>query len=68
MTVADRVNGTSQMFEFEKENEHGREIIKMTVGGNVATREYIVRVETDADGNTQYVYYSGNDAIWRGER
>lgn len=68
MTVADRVNGTSQMFEFEKENEHGREIIKMTVGGNGAKREYIVRVETDADGNSQYVYYSGNDAVWRGER
>lgn len=68
MTVADRVNNTSDVFEFEKETERGQEIIKITVGGNGAAREYIVRVETDADGNSQYVYYSGNRAIGRGER
>lgn len=68
MTVVDRINNTSNVFEFEKENERGREIVKITVGGNGEKREYIVRVETTSDGNSQYVYYSGGNAIWRGER
>ncbi len=67
MTLVDRVNGINQMFEFEKETERGQEIIKIKVGGQ-GGGEYIVRIETDASGNSQYVYYSGNDRVWRGER
>lgn len=67
MTVSDRVNGTDTAFEFEKETERGKEIIKIKTGGNGGA-EYIVRVETDANGNTQYVYYRGDDRVGRGER
>ena len=68
MTVSDRVNGTNSMFEFEKETERGKEIIKIKTGGNGGGAEYIVRVETDANGNSQYVYYRGGDRVGRGER
>lgn len=68
MTVSDRVNGTNSMFEFERETERGKEIIKIKTGGNGGGAEYIVRVETDANGNSQYVYYRGGDRVGRGER
>lgn len=68
MTISDRVNGTNRTFEFEKETERGREIIKLTVGGNGGAQSYIVRIEQDENGNSQYVYYSGDKAVGRGER
>lgn len=68
MTISDRVLGTTTTFKIEKETERGREIIKLTVETNGEKRSYTVRTETDENGNTQYVYYSGNNAIWRGDR
>ena len=64
MSIDDRVNGTHSYFEFERETERGREIIKINADG----REYIVRTETDENGNSQYVYYSGGNRIGRGDR
>ena len=64
MSIDDRVNGTRSYFEFERETERGREIIKINADG----REYIVRTETDENGNSQYVYYSGGNRIGRGDR
>ena len=63
MSIDDRVNGTRSYFEFERETERGREIIKINADG----REYIVRTETDENGNSQYVYYSGGNRIGRGD-
>lgn len=68
MTISDRIAGTVSSFEFEKETEHGREVIKITVGGSGGRQSYIVRIEPDANGDMQYVYYSGGSAIWRGDR
>ncbi len=68
MTVSDRANRQNKVFEFEKEREHGREIIKIKTEENGREQEYIVRIETDADGNSQYVYYSEGKTVGRGER
>lgn len=68
MTVSDRPNRQNKVFEFEKEREHGREIIKIKTEENGREQEYIVRIETDADGNSQYVYYSEGKTVGRGER
>lgn len=68
MTVSDRSNRQNKVFEFEKEREHGREIIKIKTEENGREQEYIVRIETDADGNSQYVYYSEGKTVGRGER
>lgn len=64
MSIDDRVNGTRSYFEFEKESERGKEIIKIKADG----REYTVRTETDENGNTVYAYYAQGHKVGNGER
>lgn len=53
-------DGQSQIFYFEKETERGEEYIRIRVGDKNSTQTYRVRIETDAEGNTSYVYeYAG---------
>ncbi len=46
----------TQKFSFERETERGEEIIRIKVGGKGGSDKYIVRVVTDEQGNSQYVY------------
>ncbi len=69
LTVENRETGKREMFEFEKEREHGRDIIKIKTEQNGREREYIVRIESDGAGNTGYVYYTKDgDRVGRGDR
>ena len=68
MSVYNAQTGTRSAFEFEKESERGKEIIKIKVAGDGSAQEYIVRVETDENGNSHYVYYRGDDRVGRGDR
>ena len=69
LTVENRETGKREMFEFEKEREHGSDIIKIKTGQNGREREYIVRIESDGAGNTGYVYYTKDgDRVGRGDR
>ena len=68
LTVKNYADRTEKKFEFEREQEHGKEVIKIKTEENSKEREYIVRVETDENGNSQYVYYSDGDRVGHGER
>lgn len=68
MSVYNAQTGMRSAFEFEKESERGKEIIKIKVADNGSAQEYIVRVETDENGNSHYVYYRGDDRVGRGDR
>ena len=68
LTVKNYADRTEKTFEFEREQERGQEVIKITTEENGREREYIVRVETDENGNSQYVYYSDGDRVGHGER
>ena len=46
----------TQIFFFEKETEHGKEVIKIKVGSNTSAATYTVSIETDEDGNNYYTY------------
>ncbi|MCD8371818.1 MAG: hypothetical protein LUD27_00760 [Clostridia bacterium] len=48
--------GVTQVFCFEKETELGKEVIKIKVGSNSSSATYTVSIETDANGNSYYVY------------
>ena len=54
-------DGQTQIFYFEKETERGEEYIRIRVGDKNGAQSYRVSIETDADGNSHYVYeYAGN--------
>ena len=53
-------DGQTQIFYFEKETERGEEYIRIRVGDKNGSQSYRVSIETDADGNSHYVYeYAG---------
>ena len=53
-------DGQTQIFYFEKETERGEEYIRIRVGDRNGSQSYRVSIETDADGNSHYVYeYAG---------
>ena len=53
-------DGQTQIFYFEKETERGQEYIRIRVGDKNGSQSYRVSIETDADGNSHYVYeYAG---------
>lgn len=49
-------NGKTQVFYFEKEVKNGEEIIEIHIGNGTGGNGYIVRAETDENGNSRYTY------------
>ena len=49
-------NGKAQVLFFEKELEKGEEVIKIHIGDGTSGKGYIVRIETDENGESRYVY------------
>lgn len=53
-------DGSTQIFYFEREKEHGEEVIKIKKGDKNSAEKYRVFIQTDENGNTSYVYeYAG---------
>ncbi len=49
-------DGKTQVFYFEKELKKGEEVIEIHIGNGKSGKGYIVRIETDENGNNRYVY------------
>lgn len=49
--------GAERTFEFERETEHGRDVIRIRVGENGSEKTYIARVAENADGTVDYEFY-----------
>lgn len=49
-------NGKAEVLFFEKELEKGEEVIKIHIGDGTSGKGYIVRIETDENGESRYVY------------
>ena len=56
LKMTSRKGGESSVFYFERETVRGEEVIRIRVGSGGAAQSYYVRVQTDADGNKDYVY------------
>ena len=56
LKMTSRKGGESSVFYFERETVRGEEVIRIRVGSGGAAQSYYVRVQTDADGNKNYVY------------
>lgn len=56
METEDAVSNTRSYFEFEREQENGRDCIKITTGN----KEYRVTISEGANGETQYIYHDAN--------
>lgn len=56
LKMTSRKGGESSVFYFERETVRGEEVIRIRVGSGSAAQSYYVRVQTDADGNKDYVY------------
>lgn len=56
LKMTSRKGGENSVFYFERETVRGEEVIRIRVGSGSAAQSYYVRVQTDADGNKDYVY------------
>lgn len=56
LKMTSRKGSESNTFYFERETVRGEEVIRIRIGSGSAAQRYYVRVQTDADGNKQYVY------------